>query len=106
VLTLTLVACGMISQYNLEQPYGIKNLMMVVSKRLLIRGFIVGDPDFGPKHAKAHQEHVAKWIADGSFKTLESITDGMDNAVDGFLGMLKGDNFGKAVLQIHDPKEL
>jgi NADPH-dependent curcumin reductase CurA len=31
-----------------------------------------------------------------------SVTEGIDNAIEGFLGMLKGQNFGKAVLQIAD----
>ncbi len=40
----------MISQYNISDPdkkYGVKNLGNVVSKRLKMQGFIVGDPDFG-----------------------------------------------------------
>lgn len=92
----------MISQYNLEegQRYGVKNLTNVVSKRLTMRGFIVGDPDMGPIYAAEHQKNVSKWIHEGSFKAQQSITDGIDNAVTGFLGMLKGDNFGKAVLKI------
>lgn len=31
-----------------------------------------------------------------------SITDGIDNAAVGVVGILKGDNFGKAVLKIAD----
>lgn len=98
-----LVACGMISQYNVAKPedaYGIKNLFLVVGKRLTMQGFIFSDPDMGPKYAVQHQENLQKWISDGSFIAKQSITDGIDNAVDGFLGMLKGDNFGKAVLTI------
>lgn len=92
----------MISQYNLEPKdlYPIRNLMLIVTKRLKIQGFIVGDANMGPKHYAAFQENVQKWIADGSFKTKMSVTEGIDNAVDGFLGMLGGKNFGKAVLQI------
>ncbi|KAF3042003.1 hypothetical protein E8E11_004323 [Didymella keratinophila] len=99
-----IIACGMISQYNLkpEDSYPIKNLMQVVAKRLTIRGFIVGDENMGPKHAKEHQEKLQKWLSEGSFKAKISVTEGIDNAVDGFLGMLKGHNFGKAVLQIAD----
>ncbi|KAF9367209.1 hypothetical protein BGX21_007676, partial [Mortierella sp. AD011] len=37
------IVSGMISQYNSTQPYGIKNLLNVVGKRLTIRGFIVSD---------------------------------------------------------------
>lgn len=44
------VACGMISQYNItnvDKKYGIKNLGLVVRKRLKMQGFIFSDPDFG-----------------------------------------------------------
>lgn len=94
----------MISQYNLkpEELYPIRNLMQVVAKRLTIRGFIVGDKDMGPKHFKEHQEKLQKWLSEGTFKSKIDVTDGMDNAIDGFIGMLSGKNHGKAVLQIAD----
>src|SRR4051812_4194218 len=94
----------MISQYNLkpEEVYPIRNLMQVVAKRLKMQGFIVGDANMGPKYFKEQQEKLQKWIADGSFKVQQSVTVGIDKAVGGFLGMLKGENFGKAVLQIAD----
>jgi NADPH-dependent curcumin reductase CurA len=41
-------------------------------------------------------------LSEGTFKAQQSVTEGIDNAVDGFLGMLEGRNFGKAVLQIAD----
>jgi NADPH-dependent curcumin reductase CurA len=87
----------MISQYNLPpaEAYPIKNLMQVVAKRLKIQGFIVGDENMGPKYFKEHQEKLQKWISEGSFKAVQSVTEGIDRGVDGFLGMLKGDNFGE-----------
>ena len=102
-----IIVCGMISQYNVanaEEVYGIKNITNVISKRLKMQGFIVGDPDFGPKYAEEHQKNVAKWISEGTFKARESTTVGIDNAIKGLLGMLKGENFGKAVLQIEELK--
>ncbi len=97
----------MISQYNLtpEKTYGVKNMMQTVAKRLTIRGFIVSDPDMGPVYSAEHQKNVGKWISEGTFKAQMSVTDGIDNAVDGLLGMLKGENFGKAVLKIADLDE-
>jgi NADPH-dependent curcumin reductase CurA len=94
----------MISQYNLkpQDGYPIRNLMQVVGKRLKMQGFIVGDPNMGPKYAAEHQEKLQKWLADGTFKAVSSVTDGIDDAIDGFLGMLQGKNFGKAVLQVAD----
>jgi NADPH-dependent curcumin reductase CurA len=99
-----IVACGMISQYNCKpgEQYPLRNLMQIVAKRITMRGFIVSDDNMGPRHAKDHQEKLQKWLSEGSFKAKLSVTDGIDNAVDGFLGMLSGKNFGKAVLQIAD----
>ena len=97
----------MISQYNLkpEEQYPIRNLMSVVGKRITMRGFIVSDANMGPKHTKDHQEKLQKWLSEGTFVAKQSVTEGIDNSIDGFLGMLKGDNFGKAVLKIADHEE-
>lgn len=95
----------MISQYNISDPdkkYGVKNLGAVVGKRLKMQGFIVFDANMGPKYAADHQKNVAKWISEGTFIARQSVTVGIDNAVKGFLGMLKGENFGKSVLEIED----
>ncbi|KAI3393146.1 hypothetical protein diail_4670 [Diaporthe ilicicola] len=99
------VACGMISQYNNKDPadrYGVKNLMYVVTKRITMQGFVVSDPAFGPAYVKEHQEKVQAWLAEGSFKAKLHVTDGVDKAGEGFLGLLEGKNFGKAVVKIAD----
>lgn len=99
-----IIACGMVSQYNLaeQEKYPLRNLMQFVAKRLKMQGFIVSDANMGPKYHKRHQENVQKWIKDGSFKARMSTTDGIDKAAEGLIGMLKGDNFGKAVLVIKE----
>ncbi|KAK9452718.1 hypothetical protein V1511DRAFT_507263 [Dipodascopsis uninucleata] len=96
------VVCGMISQYSKkpEERYGVKSLMNIVAKRLTIRGFLVLDKDFGPKYAEEHNRNVSKWIHDGTFVHKASITDGIENGPDGFVGMLAGKNFGKSILKI------
>ncbi len=102
-----IVTCGMISGYSLpdEQKYPVRNLDRVVSKRLTMRGFIVGDANMGPKYAKEHLEKMSKWLHEGTFKAKVSVTEGIDHAAEGFVGMLQGKNFGKAVLKIADPEE-
>ncbi|KAL4913509.1 hypothetical protein BDW62DRAFT_160694 [Aspergillus aurantiobrunneus] len=92
------VVCGMISQYN-SAPYPIKNISFVLTKRLTMRGFIVGDAGMGDKYTKEHQENVQKWIKDGSFKTLIHETKGIDKAAEGLVGIFHGKNLGKAVLK-------
>lgn len=98
-----IVACGMISSYNAsstDEIYGVKNLRFITAKRIKMEGFIVGDADTGPVYAAEHQKNVQNWISDGTFIAKQSITKGIDNAIDGLLGMLKGENFGKAILTI------
>lgn len=93
----------MISQYNISDPkdaYPIKNLFKFVAKRLIMHGFIVGDKDMGPVYAQEHQKNVQKWIHEGTFKAKFSETIGMEKAAEGLVGMLKGDNFGKAILVV------
>ncbi|KAM0549924.1 hypothetical protein ACHAPJ_009171 [Fusarium lateritium] len=94
--------CGMISEYNTpaDQRKGVQGLMNLVAKQITMEGFLVATPKFGPTYAKEHQENLQKWLADGSVKAKLYTTEGIDNAPDGFIGMLQGKNFGKAVLKL------
>ncbi|KAI8902482.1 hypothetical protein BC833DRAFT_337912, partial [Globomyces pollinis-pini] len=96
-----LVECGMISQYNAETPYEMKNLMQVVGKQLRFQGFVMGggklyDREFMTRFAT----DVSKWIAEGKLKYVEHIVEGLDNAPEAFVGMLKGANTGKQIIKI------
>lgn len=97
-----IVASGMISQYNVseDEAYGVKNLMKIVGKRITFRGFIVGDQEFGPKYKQEHRRNVGKWLKEGTVKAKVSEWVGIDKGAEGILGMLKGENFGKAVLKV------
>lgn len=99
-----IVACGMISDYNKkpEDRYPIKNLFHVVSKRITFRGFIQGDKDFGPAYKEQRDKNVAKWLADGTFKSKFDVVDGVEKAPQGLVDLLDGKNFGKVVVKIAD----
>ncbi|RKF54261.1 NADP-dependent oxidoreductase RED1 [Golovinomyces cichoracearum] len=99
-----IVACGMISQYNNQgdQRYGIKNLLNVVPLSLTMRGFLVSSPEMGPKYFEERNTKVSQWLSDGSLKSKIHMTQGIANAPQGFVGMMQGKNFGKAVLKIAD----
>ncbi|KAM0345475.1 hypothetical protein ACHAPU_006402 [Fusarium lateritium] len=94
--------CGLISEYNTpaDKRTGIKGLINLIAKQVKMEGFLVSHPQFGPAHAKEHQENLQNWLADGSVKAKLFVTEGIDNAADGFIGMLEGKNFGKAVLKL------
>ena len=84
----------------MENKYGVKHLMMIFLKRLTMKGFIVSDPQILEKYAVEHATNMMKWIFEESITTKEAVTYGMENATEAFLGMYRGDNFGKAVLEI------
>jgi NADPH-dependent curcumin reductase CurA len=90
--------CGAISTYNAEEPPpGPRNLMQAVGKRLTLRGFIVGD--HGDRFADFQRE-MGTWVREGAVAFEETIFDGLDNAVDAFLTMLKGGNLGKMIVRL------
>lgn len=41
-----------------------------------------------------------QWIKEGKLKYKETITEGFENAFNAFVGMLQGDNTGKAIVKI------
>jgi len=89
--------CGMVSQYNATERYGVKNLMMAVGMRIRLQGFIVSD------HMQRWPEalrQLGQWVRDGKIKYRESVTEGLENAPRAFIGMLKGENFGKQLVKL------
>lgn len=100
--------CGLISQYNLtELPSGPDRTSLLMRtllvKRVKIQGFIVFD-DYGHRYGEFAQT-MAPWVAEGKIKTREDVVEGLDNTVDAFIGLLKGENFGKLVVRV-GPDEL
>ncbi|KAK7207414.1 hypothetical protein BZA70DRAFT_264787 [Myxozyma melibiosi] len=100
-----IACCGQISQYNAkpEELYGYKNLMEIVTRRLKLQGFIVGDlvqqhPDVLGKFFA----EVSGYLHDGSFVYQEDVVEGLENFADAFVGLLKGKNFGKLVIKVAD----
>ncbi|KAL6855598.1 putative secondary metabolism biosynthetic enzyme [Amphichorda felina] len=94
--------CGMISDYNTprEEQKGVRNLIRLIVSNITMEGFLVALPTFGPAYFQDHQEKMQKWLHEGSVKSKLHITDGIDQAAEGFVGLLQGKNFGKAVLKV------
>lgn len=90
--------CGAISQYNATEPApGPRNLGLMVSWRLTLRGFIVRD------HADrlpAFQEEVGRWLSEGRIRFRETVAYGIENMPDAFIGLLRGQNLGKMVVRL------
>ncbi|SBT65348.1 hypothetical protein GA0070622_2342 [Micromonospora sediminicola] len=90
--------CGMIAQYNAtEPPAAPRNLALVIGKRLTLRGFLVGD------HGHLREQFVqemAGWLRDGRLSYDETVVDGIEQAPEAFLGLLRGENLGKMLVRL------
>lgn len=89
--------CGLIAQYNDAVPRPGPNFRSVLSKRLTVRGFIVGD------HASRWDDFfrdVSAWVLDGRIKYREDIVEGLERAPEAFIGQLQGRNFGKLLVRV------
>ena len=90
--------CGSISQYNAATPeMGPRLLGTFVGRRVSMRGFIVWD--FNGKYGPALRQ-MGEWVRSGRIKFKEDIVEGLDKAPRAFIGMLRGENFGKMQVKL------
>ncbi|KAI8140404.1 hypothetical protein BJV82DRAFT_715917 [Fennellomyces sp. T-0311] len=94
-----IVACGMISQYNTDKPYGVRNLMQIVAKRLRMEGFIVMD---NVEMEEPFRKDMTQWLLEGKIKYRDSIISGIENTPQALIDVLQGKNFGKQIVKIAD----
>jgi len=93
-----IVLCGMIAQYNATVPTsGPANMMLAVGKRLTLQGFIVSD--YNHRGVDFHSD-MAAWIEAGEITWRETVIQGLERSPDAFIGLFKGDNIGKMVVEI------
>ncbi|XP_049804086.1 prostaglandin reductase 1-like [Schistocerca nitens] len=90
--------CGCISTYNATKvPMAPVLQMHMVGKELKMEGFMVGR--WWGRWDEAFTE-MAQWIREGKLKYKETVTDGFQNTPQAFIGMLRGENLGKAVVKV------
>ena len=91
------VVCGTISDYNATDPYRVKNWRAILVNRLKVQGMIVFD--WKDRYGEALKA-LGGYLAAGKLKTRESVVDGLANAPQGFISLLKGGNFGKQLVKL------
>jgi NADPH-dependent curcumin reductase CurA len=92
-----IAVCGLISQYNATEAYGVKTFQSILTNRIKVQGFIVSDRM--ELWAKALPELIG-WVASGKIKYRETVANGLENAPKAFIGLLKGENFGKQLVKL------
>ena len=88
--------CGMVSEFNRE-PYAHRALRSILINRIRVQGFIVSDKlDTWP----AIRAQLIERVVSGQLKFKESIVEGLESAPQAFVGLLRGENFGKQLIKL------
>jgi NADPH-dependent curcumin reductase CurA len=86
--------CGLIAGYDGE-PIPITNPSWFVISRLTLRGFLISDhPDVWP----AALAELRTLVAKGQLKYRETVAQGLEQAPQAFLSLLRGGNLGKQLV--------
>ncbi|XP_054819880.1 2-alkenal reductase (NADP(+)-dependent)-like [Prosopis cineraria] len=96
-----IAVCGMISQYNREEPEGLNHLMNLVTKQVRMEGFLVNDHyHLYPKFL----EMMIPLIREGKIVYVEDIIEGIQYAPSALAGLFHGINVGKQVVKVQRTK--
>lgn len=91
------IMCGMVAQYNDKEFAPGPNLGFVVGKRIRIEGLIVSDK---PHRFAEWRKLASPWVQDGSLHYRETVVDGLENAPEALILLLRGGNFGKMLVRV------
>jgi len=92
-----MIMCGMVAEYNNTERAPGPNLMSVVRNRIRIEGLIVSDK---PERFAEWRAIASPWVKDGSLHYRETVIDGLENAPDALVQLLRGRNFGKMLVRV------
>ena len=95
-----LVICGLISQYNTEEPVpGPFNFANILLRSARVEGFIV--LDFLDRAGEALKD-LGRWLAEGKLQYRVDIVEGLENAPRALNKLFDGSNRGKLIVQISE----
>jgi NADPH-dependent curcumin reductase CurA len=89
--------CGQVSQYNLERPEPTFHPGSLIVSRARMEGFLVFD--YAARFGEA-LPRLATWMATGELRYTEDVTEGLENAPEAFMRMLRGENRGKTLVRV------
>jgi NADPH-dependent curcumin reductase CurA len=94
--------CGAISQYNnaADPPPGPRNLYAVSDLSIQLQGYQVRYHQHLRQEA---EDALIPHVQSGRITVDQTIVQGFEHVVDAFLGVLRGDNVGKMLVQVSGP---
>lgn len=96
--------CGLIAHYNdaAEPQAGLDRLPItmreILSRSLTVRGFVM--TEFFDSQIGEYLNEAIGWVSDGRLKGREDVVQGLAAAPEALIGLLRGRNFGKLVVQV------
>ncbi|MET7334547.1 NADP-dependent oxidoreductase [Nonomuraea sp. NPDC005650] len=96
-----LALCGMASQYDGREPYGVRSLYQLVTKRATARGFLVTDHQ---DQLPAFRAEVGSWVRSAEIVHRQTVLDGIERVPEALLGLLHSGapTIGKAVVRLKE----
>lgn len=99
-LRARIAVCGQIALYNVEGvPTGPRHFWTLIENRARVEGFLIRD--YASRYREAN-EQLAAWVRSGNMNYRETVTDGLENAPNAFLGLFEGENIGKQLVAVAD----
>jgi hypothetical protein len=94
-----LVISGQTADYNLAagERVGLKNTRSFITARLKMQGLVVFD--YAREFPKAWAD-LTGWIVEGRLKYREDVVDGLEALPASFVGLFKGENFGRKLARL------
>jgi NADPH-dependent curcumin reductase CurA len=89
--------CGLTSQYDADDVYGVKTFRSLLVNRVKVEGFIISDcRERWPQTLAI----IGEWVREGRIRFDETVTVGLENAPRAFIGMFHGQGVGKQIVDL------
>ncbi len=91
-----IAVCGLIASYE-GAPTALPDMRIFLVRRIKVEGFIVSD------HMSLWPQAIAElagYVAAGRLKWRETVRDGLENAPQALVDLLRGENFGKMLVRV------
>jgi len=101
-----IVLCGSISEYMLDEPYGLENYTRLRRTNSLMQGFFIYNhvDDFDRAEAD-----MCRWLESGAVRPVEHVFDGFESVPDALASLYSGQNTGMALVRVrrgpHDEEQ-
>ena len=91
--------CGLVSQYNLPEPYGMRNIAEVLNRNVMLQGYRVTS---FPEQRPAALRELKDVLRSGVLRPAETIDVGLAQAPAAFVRLFQGANMGKSLVRLAD----